>query len=582
MRGGMRPRRSVWLASAVTASLTAGVLSAMNSAAVGEQGRLSVGYECAPASGDRAPGAARHVTVAFEQSYPGSGAPGVPLRPGAITATVTVPRAAATALLPGGTATVTGTARLTARIAQGASRATADWAGLTAARTVVPAAGDLVLVFTGKVPAVSVSGPGDVTFAAGDLALSLAPRPAAPASATPSPPASATPSPPASATPSPAGSAATAGYGAAAPAAAGTPSGSAASSAPGSSGSTPGSSGSSAPGSSDVTVACAPTPGASTTLATVPVPGGPSSPAAGSSAAAPAATARDTGPGAAGGTGTITVTPERTPPHSGITTCGKTPTGALDPKRLPPDSPTAIVLPLPGMPDFPPSPQCAFADGFSNVGKLNGAMIVNDPYAHPALAEINSGRRKVLDYANQYVEVDSILSLQLPPSRATFLTYGFMPTSARVDFVPRGPLTVVQTGDDFFGQPILTTIGGHQDIRLHDVRVNGTPLDVGPDCHTVRPLDIVLNGRKDAGLPGDDGKPDYDIQDGGPLTDDNLVIPPFTGCAGHGENLDALFTAAISGPGNSLNLVQGRICDPLNAPYLCRPEIPIPQLPHRK
>jgi hypothetical protein len=114
------------------------------------------------------------------------------------------------------------------------------------------------------------------------------------------------------------------------------------------------------------------------------------------------------------------------------------------------------------------------------------------------------------------------------------------------------------------------------------VRVNGTPLDVGPNCRTASPLDVVLHGRKDAGLPDDDGKPDYDIQDGGPLTDTDLVIPPFTGCSNHGENLNALFTSAISGPGNSLNLVQGRICDPINAPYLCQPEIPIPPLPHRK
>ncbi|WP_263983821.1 DUF6801 domain-containing protein [Streptomyces sp. HPF1205] len=576
MRGGTKPRRSVWLGSVVTAALTAAALSAMNSAAVGEQGRLSLSYECASAG--RAPGAGQDVTVGFEQRYPGSGTPGAPIRPGALTATVTVPRAGVTALLPGDTAAVTGTADLTARVTQGASRATADWAGLTAARTGVPDTGDLVLVFTGNVPAVSVSGPGDVTFAMGDLVLSLAPRPGNPSSATPSAapvPGSTSPSVPEAAAPSTPSAASASTPSAGSPSAAGTPSGPSGPSGSGSSG--------------GVTVTCVPAAGAATTLATVPVPGGPApSAASGPSAVTPGASGGNIRPHATAGggpgtdTGTITVTPEPTPPHSGITTCGKTPTGALDPKRLPPVSQTAIVLPLPGMPDFPPSPQCAFADGFSNVGKLGGAMIVNDPYAHPALAEINSGRRKVLDYTNQYVEVDSILSLQLPPSRATFVTYGFMPTSARVDFVPRGLFTVVQTGDDFFGQPILTTIGGYQDIRLHDVRINGTPLDVGRDCHTVRPLDIVLNGRKDAGLPDDDGKPDYDIQDGGPLTDDNLVIPPFTGCAAHGEDLNALFTAALSGPGNSLNLVQGRICDPLNAPYLCQPEIPIPQLPHRK
>jgi len=99
----------------------------------------------------------------------------------------------------------------------------------------------------------------------------------------------------------------------------------------------------------------------------------------------------------------------------------------------------------------------------------------------------------------------------------------------------------------------------------------------------VTPVDVVLKGRKDEQLPGGgDNKPDYDIQDGGPLVDKNLTIPPFTGCASHGENFNALLTAAISGSGNTLNLVQGRICDPLNAPELCQPEIQIPPLPVRK
>jgi hypothetical protein len=38
------------------------------------------------------------------------------------------------------------------------------------------------------------------------------------------------------------------------------------------------------------------------------------------------------------------------------------------------------------------------------------------------------------------------------------------------------------------------------------------------------------------------------------------TIPPFHGC-GSGENLDPLFTASLSGPGNYIRVTQGPICD---------------------
>jgi hypothetical protein len=227
-------------------------------------------------------------------------------------------------------------------------------------------------------------------------------------------------------------------------------------------------------------------------------------------------------------------------------------------------------------------PLRGYVAGFSNVNKLNGAMVVNDPYGTPGLATVNSGQRKVLDIPHNYIEVDSTLALQLPTSHSTFLTYGFMPTSADVDFVSRGVFTVVAFGQPNLGTPAITTIGGYQDLRIHNVKLNGTPLDVGSNCHTVTPLDVVLTGRADEALPGGgDGRPDYELATGGPLTDENLVIPPFTGCGAHGENLDALFTASLSGPGNTLNLSQAPLCDPTANPKSCLPEIQLPSLPKR-
>lgn len=568
MRGGVRGRRSVRLAAVATAAVLAGTLPAADSAASGGEGDLSLTYACQFASGEQ------DVSVAFAQSYPHGAQVGQPIQPGDLTATVTVPRAGITAILPADTAAVTASADLKTKVTQGSSEADTDWPDLAADATPVTGTDDVGIALKGKVPGVSVTATGDVAFFVGDLTLALHPQAAAGTPGTPTP----------SDSPSPADTGA---------AGTDTAAGSTAADQPATdpSGATDPSS-----SSSDITATCTPATGQDTKLATVPVSQGPAS---GGGAQSPGRTTSggygtpgsgqggsSTGSspsasdGAAHGKSTIVVV--KGPPHSHRTTCDNPPIGKLDPRRLPKLPPGAIVLPFPGMPPFPPSPQCAYVDGFADAFKLKGAMIVNDPYHHPAIADVNSGIRKVLDFPKQYVELDSLIAVHLPPSKATFLTYGFMPTTADVDFVSKGFFTVVQSGDDFFNQPILTTIGGYQDLRLRNVKVNGTPLDVGPNCHTVVPIDVVLKGRKDEQTGHGDGKPDYDIQDGGPLTDQDLTIPPLTGCESHGENYNALLSAAISGPHNELNLVQGRICDPLNAPELCRPEIQIPPLPVRK
>ncbi|MEE4544206.1 DUF6801 domain-containing protein [Streptomyces sp. V4-01] len=588
MRGGVGPRRSVRLVAVAAAALVAGALPGTNSAATGSQGELSLGYTCRFVSG------AQDVTIAFSQTFPSTGAVGQPIRPGVLKMTVALPRAGVTALLPADTGSVTAAGDLTTRVAQGSSTAEADWPGLAAGDTPVAGADALLLTFVGQAPGVKVTAPGDVVFSPQQLTLVLHPLAARPpASGTPTAP------PPSPTATSPAGPAGTSGAQAATRAAAKTGTSTGTKTAGGavtSTGASTATTTSPTEPAGGLTGDCTPKAGQDAVLATVHVPaeasgapgsGSPSAPGPSASTGAGAAgDATGSGPSAAAPgrrTAGSTVVPLEAPVHSGLTTCGKTPHGDPDPKRLPPVSPQAIVLPFPGDPPYPDGPMCGFAVGFANQYKLNGAMIVNDPHAHPVMAEVNAGRRKVLDFTNDYVEVDSVLALNLPPSSATFLTYGFMPTSATVQFVPRGLMTIVQSGDSFFDQPILTTIGGYQDIRVRDVRINGTPLDVGPNCHTATPIDVELKGREDDYIPGGDGKPDYDIVNGGPLVDDDLVIPPFTGCAAHGENLDALFTSALSGPGNTLNLSQGRLCDPINIPeQTCLPEIQIPPLPHRR
>ncbi|MYS19979.1 hypothetical protein GA0115240_115210, partial [Streptomyces sp. DvalAA-14] len=231
-----------------------------------------------------------------------------------------------------------------------------------------------------------------------------------------------------------------------------------------------------------------------------------------------------------------------------------------------------------------PFSQCGYITGYSNIGKLNGAAVVNDLNRHPTLATIVQ-KSTWSDFSSDdplqwYFEIDSIAKLVLPPIHSTFLVYGFMPVSADLTLEPIGLMTVITVGSGTEGTISTTTIYGRQQMRLYNVKVNGTPLDVGPNCHTVDPIDIKLVGYDRSSLTGIPTRPqDYSVQTGGPLAQDDLFIPRFAGCGSHGENFDQLFTSAISGHGNSLNLIQGPLCVPI-AETGCDPEIAFPDPPH--
>ncbi|MEU9603465.1 DUF6801 domain-containing protein [Streptomyces sp. NPDC048057] len=152
----------------------------------------------------------------------------------------------------------------------------------------------------------------------------------------------------------------------------------------------------------------------------------------------------------------------------------------------------------------------------------------------------------------------------MKPSPATFLTYGFMPTTATMELVQTKTMTIdsdillaKSTGVTHVRVPLV--------LRLTDVEVNGVPLDVGPDCRTVGSLyskdpDPAQDTKDHVVLTGIlKGRGDgYQLITGGVLTS-TVTIPPFSGC-GVGEDLDAVFTSAVSGPGNYIKQVQGAPC----------------------
>jgi hypothetical protein len=246
-----------------------------------------------------------------------------------------------------------------------------------------------------------------------------------------------------------------------------------------------------------------------------------------------------------------------------------TPSQFVVPADCPP-FPVKTGFPFNGHFKFPPYPPgshiivapsaaqaCAFIEGFSDVRKLGAAALVG-----PGFGNIQESKRTIFTTKPPfYDQLDSSGKLYykpcpgsapqckpidgLPPVRATFLSFGFMPTTATLQITQAGTLNIASVS---INQNLITSqIQSLASIRVENVLINGAPLDVGTDCRTVKPFPLVLTG-----------KPPYSLQSGG-VVSGTITVPSFTGC-GVGENLDPIFNASVSGPGNYVQLTQGNLC----------------------
>ncbi|WP_019629846.1 fibronectin type III domain-containing protein [Actinomadura atramentaria] len=190
------------------------------------------------------------------------------------------------------------------------------------------------------------------------------------------------------------------------------------------------------------------------------------------------------------------------------------------------------------------SAMCVFLAGYSNVQKLGAAVAVNDPangeptFAH---AVLHSSYPSTGHYL---VELKFAGPLR---AQASTLQFGFMPVRANMEMTQVGESVakIVQDGKNY-------TIRAETDmsIRLFDVTVNGTKLDVGPKCRSVTPAKLLLGG----------GSPEFtNVLKGGPLRG-KYTLPKFTGCGTKGDNLDRLLSASISGPDNYIKMIEGNLC----------------------
>jgi hypothetical protein len=277
-------------------------------------------------------------------------------------------------------------------------------------------------------------------------------------------------------------------------------------------------------------------------------------------------------------------------PSSPLPSAGSTAAGGGEPQR----TPARATAPAPkvvvgdgtaGATAQASAPKCvgdrttalsiaAYLTGFSNVTKLHGASLIP-----VSCAKVIQGPSKLVPGGGYLVtllqsstgHLDYNGKQETAPGAATLLSFGFMPTTATMSLHQTGPMTIdsalhLVTPSFGFGQTIIRV---PLTLYVSDVQVNGKPLNVGPNCRTDGSLystdpEAARDTRDHVVLIGNvtqNGQvlTGYKLGEGGPLTGD-VTIPPFTGCASGGDNLDSLLTSAISGHSNYTKQIQGHPC----------------------
>ncbi|MGA5068317.1 DUF6801 domain-containing protein [Streptomyces exfoliatus] len=470
-------------------------------------------YVCTLPSGPQA------ATVRITADFPERAAAGEEIRPTDVITTLELPAAAVADLTVLEAATVRAETRLTVGVAQNGQQAEAAWRG-TSPSLDVPAEGPFTLTTTGDVPILTTGGPGDLSLTAGSLGVDLAPSTADGAATVPA----------------------------------------------------------------SLSVTCVPAEETESrrVLATLRVGPGPTT---GEPSATPTPSTAPSSALPSSPPSSLPSPPPSRPtgrePASGTSGASRSPAAG----RTADSGPQAADDAAPGTEAArPPAPTCrndeptsksltAYITGYSNVRKLNGANVI--PVSCTLIEQGDPEIVFLPDGIHLFQKSDAELSYegrrQTPPFEATFLTFGFAPTTATLVLEQVGPMSVESDILLVFPDNIAETyIRAPLVLRVLDVRVNGTRLDVGPSCRTAKPLSspepdpakypgnhLVLLGKGQL-LNGTDAS-GYVLTSGGPLTGE-VTIPAFENCGTGGEDLDRLLTASISGPGNYVKQIQGQTC----------------------
>jgi hypothetical protein len=467
------------------------------------------------------PSGAHPVTIGVTAGLPTVATTGKPIQPIRVMLTMALPPEAASALVGLHSATVSAATRLTVSASEGPRGVSLVWPGTTKRPVHRPAHRGLTLITTGTVPSVTAMSPGEVALTAAGLSITFT----AGKAATPEP-GPATPTAPPASGPNAGGPNAggpNAGGGAAVP----------------------------TPGTTPLQVTCNLAPGQQAALGGVLVTG----------------KAR-----------------RAAPRHAAVKAkCPKLPKGGL---KLNPRFPHPPKIHAPGTQVIHfPEQGCAYTTGYADARKLKGAALLT-----AGVTNVEQSVREVFNFNSNvnYAEVDNVAQLdfhglhEFPPSTATFLTFGFVPTTATIELVEHGTINIFAVGpavaagckpNKFQDCVTRATVNSRLSVQIvaGSVTVNGVPLDVGSHCETSQ-FDAVLIGSSAS-------NPSYNLQTGGPLQG-MVTIPRFSNC-GVDEKLDPIFNAAISGPRNFNLLTQGGLCSVNGGAFGCDPSSGRPEKPKK-
>lgn len=193
------------------------------------------------------------------------------------------------------------------------------------------------------------------------------------------------------------------------------------------------------------------------------------------------------------------------------------------------------AIPPPGPGDFK---SVLRVEGMTKIAKLGQAM------------SIGRGKfRALIKAVDDDVPNPLIGEMSMPPAPGYFVVFRFMPVTNNTSFVQVGDATGTIDLADTAGAK--TKVKVKLKLVISEVKQNGVPLDVGPDCHTVTPVDIDLSGTINLGARRVNETEPVTEADRAATIKTTYAIPAFTGC-GVTENLSPLMTGLVSGPGNEL------------------------------
>lgn len=230
-----------------------------------------------------------------------------------------------------------------------------------------------------------------------------------------------------------------------------------------------------------------------------------------------------------------------------------------------------------------------------------GSPCIPDPFYQPPCATDDPATQQQVGYfRNDLYPVlplgtgDSELGV-LARTSVRLLAFGSIPATATVTMrMPdsSGPLESLTAHVwDRSGKPqgcapleagipgASALVEGKIDIVLSDLVIDGSPVDLGPNCRTEEPADIYLWGEFGEGgyspnrggnlgaydglHPGSLGPLDHPLyfEDNGRTipASTGVDVPAFVGCGAGGEDLSGIVTAMASGGNNPVRAVQGEL-----------------------